>query len=114
LKLSSAEERSSSRSASCFWCSSGFAFGAAGLVIGPALASKRPEEPMPAQRGVVVRVRSDSDEIRAVLAQLGPIRVDAVQGAVPRGSVTTEEAQTDSGIVHGLEAVMRGDDFGAG
>lgn len=93
----------------------GFAFGGSiGLVLGPALAVKRPEEAMAAQRGVVLRVRSDSDRIREVLAGLHPIRVDEVKGGVPIGTVTTEEAQTPTGTVQDIEAGARGDDFRAG
>jgi hypothetical protein len=92
----------------------GLAFGAAvGLVIGPALASKRPDEPMAAQRGVVVRVHRDSEQIRSVLTDLQPVRVDEIKGRVPTGTVTTEETQTASGIVQDLEAGARSDDFGA-
>ena len=55
----------------------GFAFGGTvGLVVGPALAATRPGEPLAAHRGVVLRVRSDSDRMRELLAALHPIRVD--------------------------------------
>jgi hypothetical protein len=92
----------------------GLAFGAAvGLVIGPALASKRPDEPMAAQRGVVVHVHGDSERIRSVLADLQPVRLDEVKGEVPTGAITTEDEQTGSGTVQDLGAGARGDDFGA-
>src|SRR4051794_41034381 len=61
--------------------------GSVGLVIGPALASKRPDEPMAAQRGVVVRVHRDSEQIRSVLTDLRPVRLDEVKGSVPTGAV---------------------------
>jgi hypothetical protein len=93
----------------------GLAFGAAvGLVIGPALASKRPDEPMAAQRGVVVHVHGDSEQIRSVLADLQPVRLDEVKDEVPSGAITTEDEQTASGTVQDLGAGARGDDFGAG
>jgi len=93
----------------------GLAFGAAvGLVIGPALASKRPDEPMAAQRGVVMHVRRDSEQIRSVLTDLRPVRLDEVKGEVPTDTVTTEETQQASGAVQDLESGVRGDDFAAG
>ena len=94
----------------------GLAFGGAiGLVIGPALASKRPDEPMAAQRGVVVHVHADNERIRTVLADLHPVRVDEVKGGdIPVGTVTTEDDQTESGTVQDLEAGARGDDFQGG
>jgi hypothetical protein len=58
----------------------GLAFGfAIGMVAGPSVASLRPNQPPAIERGTLIRVRRDTPEIRDLLAQLHPIRVDEVR-----------------------------------
>jgi hypothetical protein len=87
--------------------------GTLGLVLGPALASKRPDEPMAAQRGPVLRVEVDSPEVRQVLASHRPIRIDQVKGDVPIDTVVTEEANRPGGTAQDIDANAKGDDYQA-
>lgn len=48
------------------------------LVAGPASSSERPAEPSAAVAGVVVRVNRDTPELRTILAELEPTRLDEV------------------------------------
>jgi hypothetical protein len=91
----------------------GIAFGGTvGLVAGPALASKRPEEPAAADRGTVLHVADDTPEIRAILARLEPIRVDEVaHGTLPRGTVTTESPPAVEATVDELRSGVDSDDY---
>ena len=74
------------------WAVVGMAFGATvALVAGPALGTRRPDEPSAAQRGTVVRVEQDTAQLRSLLAELGPIRLDEITAAGdPIATVTTE------------------------
>ena len=90
----------------------GLAFGAAvGLVIGPALASKRPEEPMAAQRGVVVHVHRDSERIRSVLTDLRPVRLDERRVTLDDGTAPCQASTTRSVLTTDCPATVAGISF---
>ena len=58
----------------------GVAFGLAiGLVAGPAVTSIRPDLPPAIERGTLLRVGHDSAELRRLLADLHPIRMDEIR-----------------------------------
>ena len=42
------------------------------------LGQKRPNEPMAAEQGVVVRVRHDRDDVRQLMLAAQPLRLDVV------------------------------------
>jgi hypothetical protein len=73
----------------------GLTFGATvGLVLG-SLAAKRPNEPMAAEKGVTVRVPADADDLRTMLMEADPIRLDVVDdNDRPITTVTTDEKRT--------------------
>ena len=65
---------------------------AIGLVLGPSLGVKRPNEPMAAQRGITVRVRQNDAPTRACLSAFNPVRLDEVTvDGEPVSTVATEE-----------------------
>ncbi len=91
----------------------GAAFGlAVSLVIGPAGGAPRPGEQPAAARGTVLHVDHDSTEVRAVLADHDPIRIDEV---TPQGdlieTVTTERPDTAAETVKDISANVSGDDY---
>jgi len=62
------------------------------LVVGPAVGSRRPDEPLAAHRGITLRVAANSDEAVEILKASGPIRIDAVtRDDRPLGPIATEE-----------------------
>lgn len=88
------------------WALVGIAFGTVvGLVAGPAIVSKGPSAPLVAARGTVLRVNHDSPQLRALLADLGPLRldeantdeqpIDTLQSEGPRGLVETVRDMAD-------------------
>lgn len=87
-----------------------------GLVAGPGMASKRPGELMAAHRGIVVRVRQDTPEIRSALVASKVIRLDEVaHDDTPIETLVTEEQVEGTGsaqqVAENLEA---GDDYHPG
>jgi hypothetical protein len=94
----------------------GLAFGVAvGIVVGPALASKRPEEPSAVDRGIVMHVGYDTPAIRNVLARFDPIRIDRVDhGVLPRGTIRPEHGSAVADTVEELREGFDGDDFRGG
>jgi hypothetical protein len=56
----------------------GAALGATSALVLMALGQKNPDEPMAAERGVTVRVPDDRDELRRVMLEAHPIRLDVV------------------------------------
>ncbi len=91
----------------------GLAFGATlGIIIGPALASRRPDEPAAAESGAVMHVADDTPEIRAILKNFDPIRIDEIaRGTLPRGTVTTDTPPPVRGTAADLQAGLESDDF---
>lgn len=93
----------------------GVAFGVAiGLVAGPAVTSLRPDLPPAAERGTLLRVRHDSPELRRLLADLHPIRMDEIRRSddLPIATVTTEDAGSlEQTAVDAVENVQQGDDY---
>ena len=89
----------------------GLLFGATvGLIVGPALLEARPGEPLAAQRGVPVRVRRDSPELRQLLIGLHPLRVDELRAdGTPIG--TLAEEKVDHGTLRTLAANAQSDDY---
>jgi hypothetical protein len=82
-----------------------------GLVVGPSLGVKRPDEPMAAQRGVTLRVGLDDDRTRERLTAFKPIRVDVITiQDEPVATVVTEEDRTGGQGV-GAEAVKAAADI---
>lgn len=74
------------------WAAVGLAFGfAIGMVVGPATAAPRPNEPPAARRGVLLRVEQDSPQLRSLLATDDVVRMDEITHAGdPVDTVTTE------------------------
>jgi hypothetical protein len=69
----------------------------AALVLGPGFASKGSRDLMAAQRGITLRVRRNSDEVRSLLAKAHPIRLDEVtHDGEPVGTVMTETSRRES------------------
>ncbi len=65
---------------------------AIGLVLGPSLGVKRPNEPMAAQRGFTVRVRQNDAPTRARLSAFNPVRLDEITvDGEPVSTLATEE-----------------------
>jgi hypothetical protein len=94
----------------------GIAFGATvGLVAGPGLGSRRPDESSAAERGVLLRVSHDSPELRALLGDLDPIRIDEVRADdLPIATVATEgEDRLARDTLEDLGAHLQGDDYHA-
>lgn len=92
------------------------------LVIGPGMATARPEVPLAAERGTTLRVDDASDGVRQVLIDLQPIRVDELDADhQPVGTVMTEADGGESTSIaaeagRGVRDVVRntkGDDFHA-
>jgi hypothetical protein len=91
----------------------GIAFGLAiGMVAGPSVASIRPNQLPAAERGVLLRVRRDTPEIREVLARLHPIRVDELRRSddLPIDTPYTEEDDPVSQTVRDVTENLRAND----
>jgi hypothetical protein len=72
------------------------------FVAGPAMGAKRANEPLAAQRGIVVRVDHASPEALAVMASAEPIRLDRIDEnaeVMSAEPVTTEELSAGGGIL---------------
>jgi hypothetical protein len=94
----------------------GVTFGATvGLVAGPGLGSRRPDEDMAAARGTLLRVTHDSPELRSLLGDLDPIRMDEVRDDdLPIATVATEgEDRLAKDTLQDLDGHLRGDDYHA-
>ena len=95
----------------------GVAFGATvGLVVGPGLGSRRPDEELAATHGALLRVTHDSPELRRLLGDLHPIRMDEVRGDdLPVATVATEgdDDHPARDALEGLGTNLGGDDYHA-
>lgn len=94
----------------------GVAFGATvGMVAGPGLGSRRPDEQAAAERGTLLRVAHDSPELRSLLGDLDPIRIDEVgHDDQPIATVATEgEDRLVQDTLQDLGAHLQGDDYHA-
>jgi hypothetical protein len=91
----------------------GVAFGVTvGIIVGPALASKRPGEPSAVDRGVVMHVGIDTPAIRDLLGRFDPIRIDRIDhGLLPRGTIRTEGGSSVADTLEELRLGFEGDDF---
>jgi hypothetical protein len=92
----------------------GAAFGLTiGLVAGPGLGSIRPDLLPAAERGALLRVRHDTDDVRRLLAGMHPIRIDEIRRSddVPIATVTTEEGGAMAQTVTDMATHLRGDDY---
>lgn len=71
--------------------------GAVGAIAGPGLGVRRPDDPLAAERGHVVRVDDSSPAVARALVDAGAIRVDEVQSLpgedAPTGTVATHADQ---------------------
>src|SRR3954453_14347768 len=69
-----------------------------GFIVGAAVGMKGPAEQAAAQRGVTVRVWPDRDDVRQVMMDAAPIRLDVVDDAgQPIDTLLTEEANAGEG-----------------
>lgn len=95
------------------WAVVGMGFGlAVAFVVGPAGGAPRPGELPPAARGTLLRVEQDSAELRRLLAQLDPIRMDEVSHeGEPIDAVGLERAETPAETARDLQANTQGDDY---
>lgn len=95
------------------WAAVGIGFGAAiALVAGPAAGAPRPGETPAAARGVTVRVATDSEELRELLAGLDPVRLDEVDhDGVPIGTIVRERPDTMVETAKDIAANAPGDDY---
>jgi hypothetical protein len=93
----------------------GVAFGLTiGLIAGPAVTSMRPDLPPAIERGTLLRVAHDSQELRRLLADLHPIRMDEIRRSddLPIATVTTEDSgSVEQTAVDAVENVQQGDDY---
>jgi hypothetical protein len=70
------------------------------LTAGPALASRRPQAAMAAEQGVTVRVHADTPQVRSIMLQHDPIRLDEItSGGHPIDRVANEEDLHDGDSV---------------
>lgn len=74
------------------------------VVVAPAVGLKRPDEPLAADRGVVVRVSGADDQVQAMMVDLKPIRLDRIQGT-RTFAVVTEDLSAGTGII---DEIVRG------
>ena len=94
----------------------GVTFGSTiGLVAGPGLGARRPDELAAADRGTILRVSHDSPELRSLLGDLDPIRMDEVgHDDQPIATVGTEgEDRLVKDTMEDLGAHLQGDDYQA-
>ena len=93
------------------------AFGATiGMVAGAGTASVRPGQLPAAERGTLLRVDHDNQQLRTLLAELGPIRMDEVDhDDLPLATVMTEgaddAAEGMAETVRDMSANVTGDDY---
>ena len=103
-------------------CSIGITFGlAVGMVIGPAVASRRPAEQPPAVTGSVLMVKPDDPKARAALIRTSPVRIDSFTAdGIPLETIDVDEPGDDaSGPVGEIAGTMgesianleQGDDY---
>lgn len=75
-----------------------------GFIVGGGLGVRGPEEAEAAERGVTVRAWPDRPEVRDVMVNRAPIRLDVLDRAGRAiETITTEEQQTDDGAVQRVE-----------
>jgi hypothetical protein len=92
----------------------GAAFGATiGLVAGPGLTSIRPDLPPAVERGTLLRVRHDTEDVRRLLAGMHPIRIDEIRRAddLPIETVATEDSGTIVQTAVDMATHLTGDDY---
>ncbi len=93
----------------------GVAFGLAiGMVAGPAVTSPRPDLLPAVERGTLLRVSHDSAELRRLLADLHPIRMDEIRRVddLPIATAATEDSgSVQQTAVDAIENVQQGDDY---
>ena len=87
----------------------GVTFGlAVAMVIGPAMAARRPAEEPPAVTGSVLMVKQDAPTARSVLARTSPIRIDRLTAdGIPLETIAVDEPGADaSGPVGEIAGTM--------
>jgi hypothetical protein len=92
----------------------GGAFGIAiGMVAGPSVSSIRPNQPSAVERGPLLRIQRDTPELRALLADLHPIRIDEVRHGddLPIDTVYTEEGGPLHQTLQDVRRNLTGDDY---
>lgn len=84
-----------------------------GLVAGPASTATRPGQAPAAERGTLLRVRHDSAELRRLLAELHPIRMDEIRRSddQPIETVVTEEGPAIAQTIEDIGNYARSDDY---
>lgn len=95
------------------WAAVGVGFGSAvALVVGPAGGAPRPDEQPAVARGVTLRVATDSDRVRDLLAGLDPTRIDEVgPDGAPIETIVRERPDTVTETVKEIVANAPGDDY---
>ena len=83
-----------------------------GGVAGPGMASTRPDQDMAAVHGSLLRVSHDSPELRRLLNDLGPLRIDEMTADdVPVDTVRRETASTPTDAAKNIADHAGGDDY---
>ena len=83
-----------------------------GLVAGPGMASTRPDQDLAAVHGSLLRVTHDSPELRRLLDDLGPLRIDELTADdVPVDTVRRETATTSVDAAKDIPKHAKGDDY---
>lgn len=83
--------------------------GAGGAIVGAGEAEKGAQKPLAAERGVALRVdgAGGDPDIRRLLADAQPIRVDLVSDRGPSGAVVEEDERTGEGVKEHLRTAWR-------
>jgi hypothetical protein len=86
--------------------------GTIGLVAGPGIAATRPDQDLAAVHGSLLRVTHDTPELRRLLNDLGPLRIDEVTADdVPIDTVRRETATTSLDAAKDMPKHAKGDDY---
>ena len=95
------------------WLIVGVAFGGTiGLIAGPGIASVRPDAQMAATGGSLLRVRRDTPEVRAILDEAEPVRIDELDA--DDQPIETLKSEGPGGVVDTAQDMVKnaaGDDY---
>jgi hypothetical protein len=83
-----------------------------GGIAGPGIAATRPGQDLAAVQGSLVRVAHDSPELRRLLNDLGPVRIDELTADdVPLDTVRRETPTTPVDTAKDMRSHAKGDDY---
>jgi hypothetical protein len=83
-----------------------------GMVAGPGMAATRPDQDMAAVRGSMLRVTHDTPELRRLLNDLGPLRIDELTADdVPVDTMRRETATSSLDAAKDMPKHAKGDDY---